>query len=405
MKFSCWLLLLLMTTYSFAQQKPFPQHLSYFKGTIEPNQYSQLQLDKTVEQFYIQWKFRYIKTELGKPESYTWFEDKDGKQCVSEGQGYGMIIVALMAGYDPSAKSTFDNLYSYYKAHPSDRGKHLMAWAQNTRGKDLDKTSASDGDMDIAYSLLLADSQWGSTGAINYLQEAKNMISDIMQYEINHKTWSVLLSNAIEYDSKDYFDTRSSDFMPANFKAFANATGDNRWNEVIDANYKLFAAMRDKYSPDAGLVPDFIVHINKTAKPAPRYYLESPYDGYYNYNACRVPWRIATDYLLTGDARSKAFVQKINHWIRETTNNNTYNLSAGYTLNGNDIHGRYFEALSFITPFAVSAMVDKGNQLWLNKVWDYTIQFKLKDFDYYDNSIKMLNMIIISGNYWVPVSR
>jgi hypothetical protein len=28
--------------------------------------------------------------------------------------------------------------------------------------------------------------------------------------------------------------------------------------------------------------------------------------------------------------------------------------------------------------------------------------FKLKDFDYYDNSIKMLCMLIISGNYWIP---
>jgi len=47
-------------------------------------------------------------------------------------------------------------------------------------------------------------------------------------------------------------------------------------------------------------------------------------------------------------------------------------------------------------------MVDKSNQQWLNSVWDYTIQFKLKDFDYYDNTVKMLNMLIISGNYWKP---
>jgi endo-1,4-beta-D-glucanase Y len=403
------LLLVFTTLFSkilFAQQpqKPFPRHVQYTKGTIEPSQFTQPQLDKAVEQFYTQWKARYIKNIPNKRESYIWFEEKGNKQCVSEGQGYGMVIVALMAGYDTSAKSTYDNLYRYYKSHTSNRGTHLMAWAQNTKDKDLDKTSASDGDMDIAYSLLLANAQWGNNGAINYLQEAKYIIADIMQYEINHKTWSVLLSNAIEYDSKDYFDTRSSDFMPANFKAFEQATGDKRWSNVIDNGYKLFGLMQDKYSPDAGLIPDFIVHINKAAKPAPRRYLESPYDGDYNYNACRVPWRIAIDYLLTGDIRSKTFIKRINHWIRETTNNNTYNLSAGYTLAGNDIHGRYFEALSFITPFAVSAMVDKDNQQWLNKLWNYTMQFKLKDFDYYDNTIKMLNLIIVSGNYWAPES-
>ncbi len=381
-------------------QKPFPQHIKYFPGTIRPSHISQAKLDNTVKAFYTQWKSRFIKNVSGKAQSFVWFENVGKKQCVSEGQGYGMIIVALMAGYDPSAKQIYDNLYRYYKAHPTGKSKHLMAWAQYSNNKSTDATSASDGDMDIAYSLLLANKQWGGKGNINYLEEAKATINAIMQYEINHKTWSVLLSDGIESESKDYFDTRSSDFMPSHFKAFRLATNDDRWDKVIDAEYKLFRKMQANYSPEAGLVPDFIVGLNKKAKPAPPNFLESPYDGYYNYNACRDPWRLATDYLLTGDKRSKTLVGKINHWIRETTDNNTYNLSAGYTLAGNDIKGRYFEALSFVAPFAVSAMVDKKNQAWLNKVWDYLVAFKMKDYDYYDNSIKLLDMIIISGNYW-----
>src|SRR6202012_3087887 len=137
----------------------------------------------------------------------------------------------------------------------------------------------------------------------------------------NPHTYSVLLSDAIEWDSKDYYDTRASDFMPANFKAFEKATGDERWNKAVNNNYKLFSYMERTYSEDAGLIPDFIRHINKKAAPAEPHYLESKYDGSYNYNACRVPWRIATDYLLTGDARAKAIDDKINRWIRETTRN------------------------------------------------------------------------------------
>ena len=380
--------------------KPFPQHVRYFSGTIKPNHITQTKLDNAVTDFYKQWKTRFIKNVPGKPESYVWFENVGKKQCVSEGQGYGMIITVLMAGFDASAKKTYDNLFRYYKSHPDKRSKYLMAWAQYTNGKSADATSATDGDMDIAYSLLLADKQWGSKGPINYFDAARQMITDIMQLDINHETWSILLCDGIEKESKDYFDTRSSDFMPAHFKAFEQATDDSRWNEVIDSDYKLFKTLQDTYSPEAGLIPDFITHVNKKAKPAPPNFLESPYDGYYNYNACRVPWRIATDYLLTGDLRAKAFIDKINYWIRETTNNDPYNLSAGYTLEGNDIKGRYFEALSFIAPFAVSAMADEKNQAWLNKVWEYMVAFKLKDFDYYDNTIKMLDMIIISGNYW-----
>ncbi|MDR3697070.1 glycosyl hydrolase family 8 [Mucilaginibacter sp.] len=351
--------------------------------------------------FYTQWKKHYIKTLPGKAESYVWFEEKGKKQCVSEGQGYGMVITALMAGFDPSAKITYDNLYRYCRAYPDKRSKYLMAWAQYTNGKSADGTSATDGDMDIAYSLLLADKQWGSNGAINYLKAAKQMIAEIMKLDINHQTWSILLCDGIESESRDYFDTRSSDFMPSHFKAFARVTHDKRWIKVIEANYRLFLNLQNKYSAEAGLLPDFIVDINKTPKPAPPHFLESPYDGNYNYNACRDPWRIGLDYLLTGDVRSKKIVAKINQWIRQTTNNDTYNLSAGYTLAGNDIKARNFEALSFIAPFAVSASVDSKNQLWLNKVWNYMTAFKLKDFDYYDNTIKLMDMIIVSGNYWV----
>lgn len=391
-----------MFTTSFFTQSPiipFPRHAKYFPGTITPNHLSQTQLDNAVKTFYNQWKARFIKRVPGTDQDFIWFENKDRKQCVSEGQGYGMIIMTLIAGYDVSAKNIYDNLFHYARAHPSGKSKYLMAWAQYANNKSTDNTSATDGDLDIAYSLLLADKQWGSKGKINYLAEAKAAINAIMQYEINHQTWTILLSDGIEEESKDYFATRSSDFMPDHFKAFKAATNDARWDKVTDTGYKIFITMQDKYSPEAGLIPDFIVNINKTPKPAPPNFLESPYDGQYNYNACRDPWRIATDYLLTGDKRSKQIADKINNWIRETTSNDTYNLSAGYTLAGNDIKHRYFEALSFVAPFGVSAMVDAKNQTWINKVWDYLTGFKLKDYDYYDNTIKLLNMMIMSGDY------
>jgi endo-1,4-beta-D-glucanase Y len=377
-------------------QLPFPQHVRYAPGSILPNHVSQRALDKSVQTFYLLWKARYINSNCQAGQFYTWFEKKGNKQCVSEGQGYGMVIVALMAGFDKTAKPTYDGLYRYYKAHPSKRDPHLMAWAQNNNCKDIDGSSATDGDMDIAYSLLLADKHWGSRG------EALAMINAIMKQEINAKTFAPMLSNAVEYDSKDYFDTRTSDFMPANFKAFSLATHDVRWNKAVINNYKLFKLMQDKYSPDAGLVPDFIRGVNKIPKPAGPRYLESAYDGYYSYNACRVPWRLATDYLMYGDKHAKTFVDRVNTWVRGTTNDNPDNISAGYSLAGNDIKNHYFEAMSFIAPFAVSAMVDAKNQIWLNKMWDYMTNFSLDDFDYYDNSIKMLNMILLSGNYWPP---
>ena len=382
--------------------KPFPQHVSYSTGTIQPNHIRPRVLDSVVIGFYKDWKNRYIREGCNKGEYFVGSEGVKRFDCVSEGQGYGMIIIAYMAGIDKMAHTLYDGLFKYFKSHPSNRSTMLMAWAQLAGCVDAQKSSATDGDIDIAYSLLLADAQWGSKDLINYKLEADNMIRQIMLHEINSKTRSVLLSNAVEYDSKDYFDMRSSDFMPATFKSFNHASTDSNWRKVVDKNYTLFGLCQRKYSADAGLIPDFILHINSHPIPARGRYLESTYDGCYNYNACRVPWRIGLDYILNGDKRSFQLVEKINHWIRETTGDRPANISAGYTLAGDDLRGRYFEALSFIAPFAVSAMVDEKNQVWLNRLWDYIHSFRITEFDYYDNSIKMICMIILSGNYWQP---
>ncbi len=384
----------------------FPHHCVYFQGTIKPNHISQKKIDQQVLDFYKGWKKQYVHTTKDSNQAYVFFDEEGTKfQSVSEGQGYGMMIEVLLGGADPDAKKTFDQLFGYVLAHPSNPGTTLMAWSQlrDNKGKNIkEATSATDGDMDIAYALLLADAQWASEGKYNYKDSAKKMLGYIMKDEINRETYSILLSDAVESDSEDFYDTRASDFMPLHFKVFEKATGDLHWGKVVDQNYELFMKMQNKYSPDAGLVPDFITHINHIAKPAKPNYLESKFDGYYNYNACRVPMRVAMDYLLTGDKRSYKMMGIINRWIKETTSGNPDNISAGYTLGGDDIKGRKFEALSFICPFAVAAMIDSSNQLWLNNIWDYLTGFKLAEFDYYDNTIKMLCMLIISGNYWIP---
>jgi len=415
--------------------RPFPQHTPYRVGTILPNHISQEVMDDTVRSFYRQWKEHYIRTGCDSTQKYVWFEGTSGNNiCVSEGQGYGMMIVALMAGYDPEAQATYDALYRWYKSHPATTSAHLMAWMQTRECKSIDGGTATDGDMDIAYSLLLADAQWGRRSNIPYRQEALNMIDAIRHQEMNPETYIVMESNGWTKRSKDYFDMRSSDFMPDHLRAFRKASGDAFWDTAVDNNYRVFRYLQDTYSPQAGLVPDFIrqIHItaeesftplpgghgaytpvggdmpettsvdNITATPAQPHYLESQYDGLYNFNACRVPWRVAADYLLSGDPQAAAFLAKLNPWIKSTTKGNPDNISAGYNLSGEDLPHRYFEALCFICPFAVAATASPDNQLWLNKLWDYIVHFQRKDFDYYDNSIKMINMIILSGNYWAP---
>jgi hypothetical protein len=428
--------------------RPFPQHTTYKGAAMLPSHLSREALDDTVRSFYLRWKDHYILPGCTEGEKYVWFEGTQGKNiCVSEGQGYGMMIVALMAGFDSTAQETYDCLYRYYKSHPSTSSPSLMAWMQTRYCRSIDGGTATDGDMDIAYSLLLADAQWGRHSNIPYHQKAMEIISAIHREEINPVTYIVMEANGETPRSRDYFDMRSSDFMPDHIRAFRQATGDSTWDSVLNNNYRVFRYLQDTYSPEAGLVPDFIKHIRlrtgqgfavaaagpgvslsagpapvtpkgdgsdpgdntqeeeMSATPAQPNYLESKYDGVYNFNACRVPWRIATDYLVSGDKRAADFLARVNPWIHSTTKGNPDNISAGYSLAGEDLPHRYYEALCFICPFAVAAMANPGNpdnQQWLNKLWDYIVGFKMKNFDYYDNTIKMIDLIILSGNYWAP---
>ena len=385
------------------QNFPFPQHTEYH-GHIKPNQYTQAELDSHVTTFYNAWKELYFKPGC-EDNQYHVFFDSGNTVTVSEAMGYGMIIAPLMAGWDADAKIIFNGLYRYYKAHPSHIMPNLMAWKQITGCIDSDgPDSATDGDIDIAFGLLLAHAQWGSHGAINYFQEALLIINDIMgvnasEGDINQELNSIKLGDWVT--SGSYMNgTRTSDFIMDHFRAFACAVDDSTWYDVVDECYDLIGDMQTNYSPNTGLLPDFIDDVNTTPRPANPDYLEGENDGNYYYNACRDPWRITSDYLISGDNRAKEAVIKINRWLLQSAEGNANNVYAGYKLDGTRLHG--WTDLSFTAPFTVGAMADVENQEWLNALYSKILQSNIAYGGYYDNSLKLLSMITLSGNYWVP---
>ncbi len=401
--------LLLMPVEAFEQAplRPFPQHVNYTAGSIKPSNFNQQQLDNAVKAFYDQWKAVYLKDDCGANQYYVWFDEESANNtiCVSEGQGYGMMIAVFMAGYDPNAKAYFDGLYNFYKAHPSVNNNYLMAWNQITGCIDDPEggnNSATDGDLDIAFALLLADKQWGSTGNINYLTEAFYIIDAIKQNEVNQGLWIPILGDWVLPGSDEYDDTRPSDFMMDHFRAFQNASGNSAWNNAVNNCYTLVNLIQTNYSPITGLLPDFIVNVSSLPEPAAPDYLEGEFDGDYYYNACRTPFRIASDYLVSADIRGKNAVQKINDWIRDQTGNDPSDIHAGYFLNGNAVPGSDYESAAFSGPIAVAAMVDASNQSWLNDTYDFLLSLELQDYEYYDNTLKLLCLLVLSGNYWVP---
>ena len=381
-------------------QKPFPQNTQFSVNFIIPDNYTQEQINEQTSNFYDKWKHRYVK-----PCGNTYFIDYNGQGWnVSEGLGYGMMIMAYMAGYDNKAKEYFDGMFNFYKKHPSKINNNLMAWQQIENCEDNPNggsDAASDGDLDIAYSLLLADKQWGSYGEINYLQEAKKIIKAIMQDEINHETYAVKLGDWSSKDDTTYFyATRSSDFILDHFRTFSLFTTNTQWDSVTNECLKITNVIQSQYSSTSGLLPDFIQAKKNNISPVNANFLESKYDGNYYYNACRVPWRLTVDYLLWGDNNTLNIIQKFNKWIISSTDEDINKIASGYYLNGTTIHSDY-QDICFYGAFAVSAMLT-NNQQWLNNLYKKMINDNIDDNSYFPNTLKMLYLLTISQNIWKP---
>ena len=388
-----------------SQTFPFPQHAPYTAGAIKPA-LSQSALDQATKSFYDGWKAAYLVNGCQTNHDYIKYQDT-GAITVSEAHGYGMVIFALMAGYDTNAQIYFDGMYRFFTNHQSAITPYLMGWQEYpgcvfaSGGDD----SATDGDMDIGYALLLADRQWGSSGAINYLAEARKVMVALMKGDINTNVWSVKLGDwSDSSDANFFYGTRPSDFMMDHFRAYQIFSGNTNWSRVVDKCYSIIATIQATNSPVTGLIPDFVAHVNTTPAPAPKNYLEASTDPAYSYNSCRVPWRVATDYLVSGDPRAKTALDKINSWIQEKVSGNPANIKAGYNItNGTQLVS--YSDNAFTAPFAVGAMVNATNQVWLNKLWTNIVSQSVASGQYYDNTIKMLDLIVLSGNWWTPTLK
>ncbi|MCK6555684.1 glycosyl hydrolase family 8 [Candidatus Binatia bacterium] len=379
---------------------------SYAPGTIVPNHLAPAALDQAVRDFYDAWKARYLLQTCGAGRYVVVASVKGGNLTVSEAHGYGMVLAALMAGHDPDARAIFDGMLAYFHEHPSVLTPGLMSWYQRRTCTDAeDGDSASDGDLDIAFALLLAEKQWGNCGTFDYGAEAQQILAAIRTGELDSSGRYVRLGDwTVPSEPDYYYATRSSDFMPDHLRVFAAATGDSIWTDVLDHTYTVFDAVQTTHSPTTGLLPDFIADPLGTPDPVGPHYLEGPNDGAYDYNACRDPWRLGTDYVVAGDARAKTAVQRITNWFRSATGNDPNGIQAGYQLNGTLSAGANYRSMAFVAPLGVAAMADAGNQAWLNDIWDLVDGTSIDDEAYYENTLKLLAMIVMSGNWWTPPS-
>jgi len=363
---------------------------------------------------------------------------------VSESQGYGMMIMAYMAGCEERLKFSENNrilgsasLKDYYDAmlrtvtaFPSLIAPRLFAWeifgfkegeGSRTGYKTVNGvktapfssdsktgTCATDGDMDIIYSLLIADRQWGSGGKYNYKKIALDMLDDLWNYCVHDEYHTLLLGDWAKNSSYNISAdaSRPSDFIISHLKAYKEVDPAHNWQAVIDATYNIIKEIRDGQNAagnNNGLMPDFVIRGEAGWEIPDENFLED-YDGDFAYNACRVPWRLGADYLLYGNTaigNSSLYdliIKPLDDFAVKYTDVNPRKLGPLF-MNGKPFSWK--DPDLFAPPFLVTAAAAGTSQEWVNALWNFSGLAKYNK-DTYGDYIKLLVMLTASGCYWRP---
>jgi endo-1,4-beta-D-glucanase Y len=260
----------------------------------------------------------------------------------------------------------------------------MMGW-KTTCDAILDPGSATDGDIDVAYALIVASKHWGDA----YLTAAKEILQivrDNLILECSVNGQSVLILGP-GYSGIAWGGCGMMDIMyhtPAFFRVFAKVTGDNTWAKLADDAY---ITLNAGAHPTTGLVPDWQT---ATGTPGPGGRV-----GYFGYDACRAPWRLSLDYLWNGNTQAKEWSTKVATWANGV---GPTKIVDGFELNGTP-RGTNGVNSAFLGGFAVATMAK--DQETVNKFG--TELAKLNDNYWFNLNTRCLYLFTLSGNFWNPV--
>ena len=132
--------------------------------------------NRNLQNYYEYWRNKYLKrSQLVDGGGFV--DYKDNRTTCSEAHGYGMLICVYMCRFhEDTARKDFDALDIFRRQFKSRIDSRLMSWYVDDKVGTPNKTTcATDGDLDIAYALILAAHEWKVP---KYIAEAKKILAD-----------------------------------------------------------------------------------------------------------------------------------------------------------------------------------------------------------------------------------
>jgi len=390
---------------------PFPQNRQA-SGCSYPSAYS----NDAVVAAYAKWKADLVTTDNADGYTRVQRTSTDGvdgcrplNSTVSEGIGYGMLLAVYM-----DDASLFDNLWLYEQKNLDGNG--LMNWAPNGGSGPSCSGAATDADEDMAFALVIADRQWGGQGTLqqSYKQLAITQIQKIWSTEIYNYAWvragdgnwATSGNQNISYFAPSYYRVFAQvdpNSCPRDSDAgYAQSKNCDGWWGVIDQSYTTLSDSLNSANGNQsnGVVPGWCNDGSGAPCTA-----ASGEPFYYQYDACRTPFRIGLDWCFNGEPRAAAYLAQISSFFSTI---GAVNIVDGYNLNGTPNPGtpapdagvRAPLSDPFVGPAAVGAMSSSSYPSLLNDAYGLVApDHVFAGGEYYASSWRVLSLLMLTGNF------
>jgi len=358
-----------------ATKYPFPRNANYAYGIKASSLYAS---SDDVQAAYTSWLSRYQEGTCGS-EACARITFDDATYTVSEGIGYGMLIMVYMDNATNNTQAKFDKLWTYYKANRNSNG--VMNWkiqgfSNTCSGNNCN--GATDAEVDVALALMMAYKQWGTE---SYLTDAKTLIGKIYSTEVSNSNKGLLKPG----DAWESF-YNPSYVSTAALEVFKNASTSD-WTTAVTANLNMIKANANSTS---GLASDWCsasgspVNGNSSIK--------------FGYDAVRTPYRMALSYAWFGHSQAKAVNDQVANWAvnKSPINGNPAKIVDGYSVDGSN-SGSYNVA-TYVGTLATAGMASSQYQGWVDDAAG-RLMGGADGSGYYHSSLKVLYGLLLTGNF------
>ncbi|WP_148227460.1 glycosyl hydrolase family 8 [Fulvimarina pelagi] len=207
---------------------------------------------------------------------------ENGSISHSEGQGYGMLIAAMVGD-----RASFDKLWDWTERELQIRDDNLSAWKWDPSATPhvTDRNNATDGDILIAWALLRAFERWGVP---DHEREAEAIIADIVRLAIiDDRQGKIILPGVEGFDADSQPDGPVVNLSYWVFPALAEIGQHMPDFGALNLEAKGLELLKEATASSPHLPTEWSGLGSGTVKPA------AQFDPFFGYNALRIPLYLA----------------------------------------------------------------------------------------------------------------